>query len=487
MNRENKIKILTDNIKLHLKLSMLQLINDLTIESSAAPVSLKMGSLLKERGKQVTVLSRLLKNSDSDRTEFGQKLSALRIEALKEADPVFKVMNYSSLINDMLIYELKTRKYNEADSGFEAEMAIDMLHSALHGFDGAQLNYLLCRLMCCIPCRMSKNIFNDYIKRAADYAVKNAKANGEAAWFFNMLKDKALPFSDKNAREAFPDEYEKLDGILYKNISSEEDENLSKLAEDISAGTREIYDIADVVSMVYTDFGYMLILGLYGYDIDFITDGDVVLKDFFYAAAEYASKEKTDEADDDIAIDIYEQTSDMIEELMEETEKADEKVLKNIEEIENQAQKDDSLSHIYTIYKIVKSLYIAEAESGNESLYNGSGSPDDVFDINKSVDEFCEYIAEVTRDIPAYNKKLVRRELMAQLICPYSMHEVIDYISSALSYYKGKTAVNNIYEAILEVIDLSETSHHDHHHHHDHQHDHAHDHHHHDEHFHKHL
>ena len=478
--KEKYMKMLINNIKLYLKLSMHQLINDLSEERSPIPVSLELSRLFTERNKAAVRLGEFLKDSDSDRLAFCTDIAALRDRVLKEAASIFMTVNYNELIENMLMYELVSGKYTATGSEDEAEMAADMLHDVLHTMEGDKLSACLSALMSSIPCRMTKAIFGDYVKRAARQDTGDCKTNDEAIWFYNMIGAKTLPFKDDKARLAFPEEFEKLDGILKNSLSSMKNEDISKLADETDRDSREIYEIADIASMLYTDFSYMIILANYGYDIDFLTDDDIVLKDLFYAAIEYASKEKPDEADRDIAAEISDRSADITEALMDEVRRADDRLAKYTDTIRNLSQDDESLEHIYTIYNLVTYIYYSEAENAAMDYYNPD-RPDEVYNCDSTAEKFCAFFEESIKELPAYNRRLIRKELISQLKCPCSIHEVIDYISDALSYYNGRTEANNIYDVVIRIMELADEDNHDHHHDHDHDHDH------HEPHFHKHL
>ncbi|MCD8237946.1 MAG: hypothetical protein LUC92_01220 [Clostridiales bacterium] len=481
--REKLISLLTSAVRTKLCLSLLNLSNDLTLPSEGEPKAYK--PINKELIALLPQVKEGLKSNESDVEASVKALMNIKEKAVKAARPVYSLMNFNGLLEEMLKKELRLRTAvpNGEDKNLKAEDVTEVLHGVLHECLNTDNSAdILSIVMGAVPCRLTKAKFNDYIKEAIAIDTDfDFKGNPLA---LDEFEAEVIPFKNADC-EAFPGLYDNYMEILASDIKNMSEETLEQIIEKIRKDSLDIFDTADYLSMIYSDANYMISMLLYGYDLDFITNGNLIMKDLFYSAAEYALNENPDEIDTETAEKINEDTETHILKLRDE----DEKVLKNIQKTLEKYKDDDTpldendtAARVFTILQIVDINFNAELSA---YIFEESNTKD----IEEIAEAFADDFEKATASVKPYVKKILRQKAMSLLSSPYSLHQAMDYITAALEASEGTPAFFAGAEEVINIINfLEEDAKHQHHHHHhgddcdcgcghDHHHEHEHSHH----------
>ncbi|MCD7855126.1 MAG: hypothetical protein LUG66_05885 [Clostridiales bacterium] len=460
--REKLISLLTSAVRTKLCLSLLNLSNDLTLPSEGEPKAYK--PINKELIALLPQVKEGLKSNESDVEASVKALMNIKEKAVKAARPVYSLMSFNELLEEILKKELRLRTADPKgeDKNLKAEDVTEVLHGILHEYLNTDNTAdILSIVMGAVPCRLTKANFNDYIKEAIAIDTDfDFKGNPLA---LDEFEAEVIPFKNAGGCEAFPGLYDNYMEILASDIKNMSEETLEQLIEKIRKDSLDIFDTADYLSMIYSDANYMISMLLYGYDLDFITNGNLIMKDLFYSAAEYAQNENPDEIDTETAEKINEDTEAHILSLRDE----DEKILQNIQKALEKYKDDDTpldendtAARVFTILQIVDINFNAEL-----SAYIFEESKTD--SVEEIAEAFADDFEKATASVKPYVKKILRQKAMSLLSSPYSLHQAMDYITSALEASEGTPAFFAGAEEVINIINfLEDDAKHQHHHHH---------------------
>lgn len=466
MNKKDISPFITRAIKSKLKLSLLLFINDMTSPPSYDEKALITNELIRERNKAAKTLSALIKDSESDREAFCVKLSKLNRKTIDAYRPTQKMTASAELANDLISYEAVLRSVTSQDySGISSNEILDMLHDMLHEMEEPDKSNCFTLLMSAMPCRMTGKIFEDYVKDSVIAKAGEETEYQSGIWYIDFIRNKCIPFEDKDFQEAYPDQYGAVKELIEKKLSDLSDEELSEKDKLIREELNLAYETSDRFSMIYNDISYMLILALYGYDIDFCSGDDLLLKDYFFSAVRLGCTENPDEIDRELMDKIYEASSELAEKAIDEDNDIVNNYKNNISLILKACEENEQLSHMNSIYTSVCHLYRSEIDD-----VLSLKPENEAFDPKAEGDALAAEINSAMAALPPYNKKSIRRLVIENLICPYSEHKVLDYTADTFSYYGENSRSNLLYALCINLLDdhSHREEHHNHHHHHHH-------------------
>lgn len=469
MNNKKDTALLSDAITLRLKLCLLNLINDLTLPENQSPPTESLGEIEKELVGLLPSFSEALRSPDSDRSSLNTALTELKKRTIKEASPIFSLMNFLCTAQDIIAWEQGGRLFmkkpfdNNIDDSFIIESFHDLIHEAEPDMEGV----LLSEIMSALPCRMSKGVFSDYVMASFGSYEENAD---DAIW---LVRSKTLPFADKKAGEMFPEYVERFHSLI-NDAAKMTDKEIEDADEELSVCAESIFALSDYASMIFNDINYMFALSSFGYDLDFVSEENMIIKDIFYSAIELKSKKNPDEIDEELRAKTNEKSEEIIDSLYDSLEGVNDKFIKRYDHIVQKSQQDSDLEKYLKAYITLTVLYNIEIET---AIINAEKK-----DKTLTAEDYLSEFEKLTADMPPYTKKQFRRMFMRFADCPYDAHRVLDYVADSLSYYDGKKEKNFVLGMACEVLyDFSPHDHdhddcdcHDHDHGHDHSHGHMH-------------
>ncbi|MCD8090215.1 MAG: hypothetical protein LUD81_06275 [Clostridiales bacterium] len=448
--KEKTSAFLLNAEKYKLKHCLLNLINDVTLdESEGLPDDVVR--LKKEVFDCVSELSGLLKTPDSEREPFYDKLAELKVKVLEAAVPVYALSNYGMLAESLIHREEISRSsLEQIDKTFPPEEVIEVLNDFIDDeITENKEDVFFSDLISMVPCIMSRGKFAEYVEKALDCD------DAADIYYENIITN--MPFTVSEGRETFPEMYDKLDTIFRSNINKISKEELEGLSALTPPNNMDIFTYTDCVSMLYNDINYITALALYCYDIDFVTDGDMILKDIFYSAAELCAKESLDEID----IELRRQTNDKSEEILEASEdyfeKQDEEN-KFIEKLYKTKEADDTdIQHMLLTLSRTNNLYSAELESFL-SRYKSGKNPKGLDSPKAAANAFISDFENGTASFSAAVKKSLRREIIQSLPCPYSRREVLGYIKNVLDRYYNKPEYAIVFDGVTMAMNFHDSN-----------------------------
>ncbi|MCD7905219.1 MAG: hypothetical protein LUG24_06535 [Clostridiales bacterium] len=487
MDKNDKIlNTLIDAIKKRLKFCLFNLVNDTTLDDEN-DISLKaeLAKLKKEVFDIFTGLPSLLSSQDTDRKSEIKKLSKLKEKVLETGLIYYPCMDTVCTVQNIVMRELMERDggemFSDSDELASPEEILELMEDVYdHAISEEDEAAYFRQMLAALPCRMSKGKF-------AEYAEKSLR-ECPVSYIDNFyLRENLYPFSVSSGREALPEMYELPDRVLGEKLNLLSNEELNDINSGLDEKTDEIFFYTDCISMLYSDINYMLALLTYAFDTDFVTDGDMVLKDIFYSAAELCKKESLDEIDKELRKQTNEKSEDVMDNIDNNISEAVEAVTKYFKSLKNKNEADSSIVSAAAVLKEANELYSAEAydeacRPGREKYYKSN----EEISAAETAKIFASEFEAAMADFPPIIKKALRKEAFSLLPCPYSYDEFEDYVSSVLEqYYQtpgykkvigGLSIVLNTYgREYFEQLHGHEHHHHDHncdcgcdHHHHSH-------------------
>lgn len=441
MNNENYINLLESNIKIKLKLCVLNLANDFTLSDENTAMPDFVGSVKRSLYELLPKLIKALKNSETDRTDIVKNLTEIKHKLIEESEPAFSLMYYCFFLQDIFIQEIKKKSFMEdkTELNLKAEAASEIFHDFLHNLDEHKLRDLLQEVMSSLPCRMTRGTFEDYIK-----ASLNSIEPSELSERIRYIYSHTLPFEEKKAAIIFPAQYEHLNILFDTDFSKKTVDELREIYKELDEMTPTIFSTTDCLAMLLNDINYMIDLATFCIDLDFATDGSPVINDMLYTVSELKSKKTADEADSEFAFEVNKSSEELIETIIDDAKKLNDDLIKKIQNIYAKTETDNTLSSYFNAYMNMNVLY-------NEELENALVS-DMYADKRMSMSDYINEFEKVTSTMPAYKKKLMRCMFMYFAPCPYDLHKVTDYVSDCLQHYENKAEFAQILGILGDIM-----------------------------------
>lgn len=467
-NNKKDTALLSDAITLRLKFCLLNLINDLTLPENQSPPTESLGGIEKELVGLLPSLSEALRSPDSDRASLNTALAELKKRVVEEAAPIFSLMNFFCAAQDIIAWEQGGRLFMKKPfDGLDDSFIIETFHNLIHETDPDMEGVLLSEIMSALPCRMSKGVFSDYVMESFGLYEENADD------VIRFVRSKTLPFADKKAGEMFPEYMERFHSLI-NDAANMTDKEIEDADEELSVCAESIFALSDYASMIFNDINYMIALSSFGYDLDFVSGENMIIKDIFYSVIELKPKKDPDEIDEELKAKTNEKSEEIIDSLYDSLEDVNDKLIKRHDHIIQKSQQDSDLEKYLKAYMSLTALYNIEIET---AIINAEKK-------NKTLtaEDYLSEFEKLTADMPPYTKKQFRRLFMQFANCPYDAHRVLDYVEDSLSYYDGKKEKNFVLGMVCKVLyDFSPHDHdhgdcdcHNHGHDHDHSHGHMH-------------
>ncbi len=453
MNINKITNYITSDIKLYLKVCLLNLITDITIYEEPIPKPASYTALKEQVMAKMPVFAELLKNSDSHRDDFIKSLIELKKQALETAKSAYLADNFHTMANNIIEDELRAREFAAIPSSLTYKDVEDLLCKKILTIkDDYKLSVALREIMGALPCALTKHNFEDYVKESFAKEFVPDASKSQAEFLVNKISSEILPFTFDELSQAFPELFALYNKTVENKLSDMPEDELKSLNDDVCSSYSLIAEYTDYISSLYNDINYMLILSLYGYDIDFSTEGDLILKDLFFSSIKYASLRPIDEAEADIKDGIYNEAADKLDKSLEKY--SEDKVTSHIKVILSAIQSNEQIMHLYKIYTSITNLYYEEAE--NAVLCLGTEKDQTIALNNENfIAQLVEKFENSINAFTPYTKKRLRQRLISNIYCPYSPGEVVDYVVSMAERADSKS-VNSIYAAVLDVVENME-------------------------------
>lgn len=415
----------------------------------------------------------ILSQDINQRNDFNKYLEDLSNEIVKMGVTINSYTCLNDQLGEYLVNEYKLKDVSGISDDVplaNKPVVTAAAHYASHQDNSIEGRFALSNIMASLPIRMTKNKFFDYVAKGMEILIANlppafAKACSD------RLKDMFYVPVD-SIKDDFPMMYEKISAVYAMDTSSATKEDLESYIADVDENVEALQSIYALLSIYYNDVNYMLILSNFAVDEDYLFDGEMLIKDFYYSIVDFIGNK-----DQELAYTVFEQVSDEIENRFENSKPLEDEINKLVDEITDWQNISDELKTTIAVNNAVSTGFYKELE---EEIMTPKNSKEE-YTIKELADDVNNYISQVSSEIPKTKEKFLKQKFLKNLPCPMTEEEFTDYAAYSLDGVNDKLVSLVAYGNIFEITDTAEEAeHHNHQHNHDHNcscgHDHNHQH-----------
>ncbi|MGN1317945.1 MAG: hypothetical protein ACI4VF_02945 [Lachnospirales bacterium] len=404
----------------------------------------------------------------NDRENFISAVNLLENDIVNMAIDINKYTCANNQLGEYVLREMKLIEVSNIDESVPLNnhaMVEKISHFLSHIEDNVEGKFAKGELIAALPIRMTKDRYRDYVKSAFSIMAKELPkefANSS----MERLKDMCLAES-KNLSCDLPLMADTINEIYNIDTSEFKKENIEEYLNIIDDNIASLQTIYTCLGVLYNDVTYIKILCDFVIDEDFLFEDDFLLKDLYYSVCD-TIKDK----DESLVDTILERVNNEIEKRFEMSKELEGEITKEISQIKDINELDDNCKVSVQVNNAISNAYLKDID---EKIMLGQGGDKSIDELS---DELCNYIEDVTKNLPNSRRKYIKQRFLQHIPCPMTDNEFTDYAHYSLSGVNDRNVIlascGDIFDITDKVLDSNhhhdencDCSHHHHHHHHD--------------------
>ncbi len=468
--KENKIKELAmELIPKKLRINLLHLLSDICVnlkEPTNCDGIDEVLDVMKEIESLTCEINDFLIIPIDKRDDFTHRIETVRKNIMEYVKSVYVNGRFITMISKFLLDQKCVREIKK-DNILNKTDNIDFLKifddciNFIYEVDSEYENAIdfisakrRCDILSCLPLRMTKAKYNDYIREFFKYlSIDSPKSS--LVNFLGLYKDLFVPFKSDYFGKYFNHISEGLVKLWNLDFDSISDEEIEKAISDLEELGKNNVDISKFLFMLYNDINYIVNLLLFCIDDEYLFDDDIMFKDIYFTTKNIIKSESDRVFIDDILSRIYDE--------IEITENDIKAMDKNFDDILDMIDVEKVSESVYTYImiklEIDKNFYDEAFMVLENYSYTQEEEADNLNDkideelFDEKVNEFFDYIKNALSEIPNKKAKYIKTYFFEYISYFGDEEEYDKYIEFVINNLK---TVDNFYLYLVKLSNLIE-------------------------------
>lgn len=397
-------------------------------------------------------LKDILEKPIDSRDSYISHLSKIKTEIINIAESLYCYYAYNNQLKKIIdnyehIIYIQEEKIANIDINAFFKDCMDFVSKDNNPFDESTN---ISTLMSCFPIKMTKEKYQEYVKKSLDSLFIDASQN----FIDEILRSFKLKISPTNMPEYgkyFLEIKDKLETIAKLDLENLKLDELEELYNTLDDNFEIIAEIEDYLSILLECVNYQICIITFTDDIDYIIDNNLIYKDIFYTSKNILSEE--------LENDLKERLKDLLnntcEEIIDEIipiEKNKNSLLKNINvedlDFKEILEVDNIINNLYykTITDLVFPIDLVN-EKENTKLEKNL--------IDNKIGEFLSFLQTSISQLPISRQKLIKQFFLENIPSGFSKDEFYKYIvyifDTTKDFYKRAIILENVGNIFLNL------------------------------------